>query len=422
MYALVDAVAYYASAEKVFDPAIRNKPVVVLTNNDGCICALCPIAKQLGIPKFTPYFQIKHFLDKHHVVVRSSNYELYADLSDKMMNVIGRFCDNQYVYSIDESFLYFENYHRIISHWHSYGQAIVDTVWNETRLPVGVGFGSTATLAKAANHAAKKLSGFNGVAVIDSANDSDEMRLEILSRMAVTDVWGIGNKLGKKLNLLGVKSAWDLSKQNPKAIRSQFGVVVERTVNELNGISALSWDDVKQPKKEIYSTRSFGERVHSSESLRAALVTHSSRVARKLRKQNSLVKKLIIFAASSPHDDNYFKRSFIYTFPLATDNSLVMASAVSSMIKHLYQPGIAYYRCGVGAIELNNQAFTQYDLFLTQQESPELMTTLDAVNDRYGSDTLKIAAEGNAQKWNMRRSFLSPSYTSKWKDIPKVIC
>ena len=158
MYALVDAVSYYASAEKVFDPSIRNKPVVVLTNNDGCICAVDPIARRLGVPKFVPYFQIKHFLEKHNVVIRSSNYELYADLSDKMMNVIGRFCDNQYVYSIDESFLDFKNYNSLIRDWHKCGHEIRKAVWKETRLPVGVGFGTTPTLSKAANHAAKKLS------------------------------------------------------------------------------------------------------------------------------------------------------------------------------------------------------------------------------------------------------------------------
>ena len=418
MYALVDAVSYYASAEKVFDPAIRHKPVVVLTNNDGCICALCPIAKQLGIPKFIPYFQIKAFLEAHGVVVRSSNYELYADLSDKMMNVIGRFCDNQYIYSIDESFLYFQNYHRIISDWHGYGQTIVDTVWNETRLPVGVGFGSTATLAKAANHAAKKLPGFNGVAVINN----NAIRQSILSQMAVTEVWGVGHKLGKKLNLLGVESAWDLSIQNPKIMRSQFGVVLERTVNELNGIGALSWSDVKQPKQEIYSTRSFGQRIYEKALLRAALVTHGSIVAKKLRKQNSLVKKLCVFAANSPHDTHYVKRSFIYTFPVATDNSLTIASAVSLLVNHIFQNGVYYYRCGVGAIELNAQAFTQYDLFLSQQESPELMKMFDAVNYRYGDNTLKVATQEYIEKWNMKRKFLSPSYTSKWQDLPKIMC
>lgn len=184
MYALVDAVAFYASAEKVFDPAIRSKPVVVLTNNDGCICAVCPIARRLNIPKFAPYFKVKQLLAQNNVVIRSSNYELYADLSDKMMNVIGRFCDVQHVYSIDESFLHFNGYTPVINDWFAYGHTIRRTVWRETKLPVGVGFGSTATLAKAANHAAKKLSGFNGVAVINC----EASRKAILQRMSCQDI------------------------------------------------------------------------------------------------------------------------------------------------------------------------------------------------------------------------------------------
>ena len=149
MYALVDAVAFYASAEKVFDPAIRSKPVVVLTNNDGCVCAVCPIARKLNIPKFGPYFKVKQLLEQNNVVVRSSNYELYANLSDRMMSVIGRFCDTQHVYSIDESFLHFNGYQPLINDWQAYGQLIRRTVWRETKLPVGVGFGPTPTLAKA---------------------------------------------------------------------------------------------------------------------------------------------------------------------------------------------------------------------------------------------------------------------------------
>ncbi len=166
MFSLIDAVAFYARVEKVFDPTIRDKPVVVLTNNDGCICAVCPMARELGIPKFIPYFKIKSFLAKHNVVIRSSNYELYADLSERMMNVIARYSDRHYVYSIDESFLHFRNF-TCIDDWYKYGHVIRKAVWRETRLPVGVGFGSTLTLAKAANHASKKLSGFDGVAVIN---------------------------------------------------------------------------------------------------------------------------------------------------------------------------------------------------------------------------------------------------------------
>jgi DNA polymerase V len=418
MYALVDAVSYYASCEKVFDPSIRNKPVVVLTNNDGCICAVCPIARRLGVPKFKPYFQIKHFLAKHNVVVRSSNYELYADLSEKMMNVIARYCDNQYVYSIDESFLQFKHYTNIIDDWHKYGHKIRRAVWKETRLPVGVGFGSTPTLAKAANHAAKKLSGFNGVAIV---ND-DVSRKEVLSRMSVTDVWGIGNRLGKRLNVLGINTGWDLANQSPKSMRTQFSVVVERTVNELNGIACLSWDDVRQPKKEIFSTRSFGQRVNDRYSLSTALVSHAAIVGRKIRQQQSLIKRLVIFAASSPHDDNYYNKSIIHEFSVATDNTLTIATAISAVISDIYLSGVNYYRCGVGAIELVNSQFMQHDMFSANDDNPELMDCYDGVNNRYGNDALKVAAEGINDKWHMRRAFLSPSYTSKWRDIPKIVC
>lgn len=418
MYALVDAVSFYASAEKVFDPSIRNKPVVVLTNNDGCICAVCPIARRLGIPKFVPYFQIKSFLNKHGVVVRSSNYELYADLSELMMNTIARYCDDQYIYSIDESFLAFKNYGNVISDWYKYGHEIRRAIWKETRLPVGVGFGTTPTLAKAANHAAKKLSGFNGVAVIDN----NESSTKILKRMNVTDVWGIGSRLGKKLNLLGINTAEQLAQQSARNMRKQFSVVVERTVNELNGIPCLSWDEVKAPKQEIFSTRSFGQRITDYQSLMYALVTHGSIVGRKLRQQHSLVKRLLIFASNSPHDNQYYKKSIVYEFSMATNNSSQIASAISIALHDIFQTGIYFYRCGVGAISLESQQYQQPDLFTPLQPSPLIMTCFDKVNQRYGQGSMTLASEGRAEKWQMRRGFLSPQYTSRWRDIPKINC
>ena len=418
MYALVDAVSFYASAEKVFDPSIRNKPVVVLTNNDGCICAVCPIARRLGVPKFKPYFQVKSFLEKHGVVVRSSNYELYADLSERMMNVISRFCDNQYIYSIDESFLYFDNYGSYVKDWHEYGHKIRQAVWKETKLPVGVGFGITPTLSKAANHAAKKLSGFNGVAVIDN----NKSRNEILERMNVEDVWGIGNKIAKKLRLEGINNAAQLAQQNTKNIRKQFSVVTERTVSELNGIRCLSWDEIQSPKKEVFSTRSFGQRITTKDELRAALVAHVSIVGRKVRRQYSLVKKLLIFASSSPHDELYYKQAIVYPFIMPTDNSCEMAQAINNVIDSIYSVGVRFYRCGVGAIELNSKEFIQPDLFMSDHYNSNLMACLDKVNHRYGDGTLTIATEGHHEKWQMRRSFLSPQYTSQWRDIPKIQC
>jgi DNA polymerase V len=418
MYALVDAVSFYASAEKVFDPSIRNKPVVVLTNNDGCICAVCPIARRLGIPKFKPYFQIKALLQKHGVVVRSSNYELYADLSERMMNVISRYCDNQYIYSIDESFLQFKNYTGIIKDWHQYGHEIRRAIWKETRLPVGVGFGTTSTLAKAANHAAKKLAGYNGVAIIDNAQSAKD----ILAKMDVNEVWGIGTKISQRLKQQNINTAHELSMQCPKAMRKQFSVITERTVNELNGVSCFTWDDVKEPKREIFSTRSFGQRIVDIHSLHAALTTHSAIVAKKVRRQSSLIKKLLIFASSSPHDENYYKQAIVYRFPVATDNSCDIAKAVSLVLADIYIQGVLFYRCGVGAIELESRRYQQPDLFLPDNSNPILMNCLDSINNRYGQGTLTLGAEGKSNSWEMKRHFLSPQYTSNWRDIPKIRC
>ncbi len=283
---------------------------------------------------------------------------------------------------------------------------------------MGVGFGATLTLAKAANHAAKKLSGFDGVAVISDNNS----RQEILSRMLLTDVWGIGTKLGKRLSILGLKNAWDLANQSPKSMKSQFWVVVERTVNELNGIPCLNWDDIGQDKKELFSTRSFGQRVTDKHSLQAALSSHASIVAKNARRQGSLIKRLVIFASSSPHDDNYYKQSLIYEFPVATDNTLKVVAAVSYVFEKIYTAGVMFYRCGVGAVELKNSTFVQQELFNVSVNNPQLMQCYDYVNHRYGSGTIEVAAAEKNEKWAMKRNFLSPSYTSKWSEIPKILC
>ncbi|WP_024609914.1 Y-family DNA polymerase [Pseudoalteromonas sp. TB64] len=418
MYALVDAVSFYASAEKVFDPAIRSKPVVVLTNNDGCVCAVCPIAKRLNIPKFGPYFKVKHLLEQNNVIVRSSNYELYANLSDRMMNVIARFCDTQHVYSIDESFLHFNGYTPLISSWYDYGHIIRRTVWRETKLPVGVGFGVTPTLAKAANHAAKKLSGFNGVAVIDTEGS----RHAILQRMSCQDVWGIGKRLAKKLKIMNIHTAWQLAQQNPSAMRRTFSVVVERTVRELNGETCLNWDDVRQDKREIFSTRSFGERICEPTALKTALINHVTIVGSKLRAQKSLTNQLYIFAASSSHENIFYKKSFVYKFTNPTNDTCVMANAISEVFGQIYQPAVRFYKCGVGALELTSQQFQQDDLFNKCNDNPQLMNCLDAVNKRYGKGMLSLASSKLNDRWHMNRAFLSPQYTTRWRDIPKIHC
>lgn len=418
MYALVDATSFYASAEQVFDLSIRKKPVVVLSNNDGCIVAASPEAKILGIPKFEPYFKLKHVLEQHGVIIRSSNYELYADLSEKMMNTISQFSDQQYVYSIDEAFLKFDGYTSLINNWYNYGQLIRRTVWRTTKLPVGVGFGPTPTLAKAANHAAKKFSDATGVAVIED----EQTRKAILKRMAVSDVWGVGRRLSKKLTLMGINTALDLANQSPRRMRTQFSVVLERTIEELNGNKCLTWDEVKQRKKEIYSTRSFGERVTQADALKAALITHCSIVTKKLRRQKSLAKRIIIFAHSSPFETGFFKKSFIKSLPVASCDSMVFANAVNEVFGELYQPGVRYYKAGIGAFELEDDNFLQADMFNESNDKPELMSVLDEINKRYGVTAARLGSEVQNSDWAMKREFLSPRYTTRWTDIPLIYC
>ena len=421
MYALCDVNSMYASCEKVFDPSIRNKPVVVLTNNDGCICAACGIAKRMGIgKKFVPYFQVKKELEAAGAVIRSSNYELYADLSQRMMDTCARFAPDINVYSIDECFLYYSKQSSAPhEEWETLGMQIRKAVWREVRLPICVGIGQTPTLAKVANHAAKKIEGFKGVAVLDT----QKIRKTVLSKMAVTDVWGIGNRLGKRLNALGVNTAWELANRDPTQIRKEFSILVENTVRELNGEVRHSWDTVRAAKKEIYSTRSFGKRITDIEELRSALASHAEIVAAKLRKQKSLTSSMTLFATSSPHDsEGYFRRSYFHRFAVPTNDTRNIIKVIGNTMSQLYQPNVRYYKCGVGLMDLHNEELFQYDLFTPSNDNSKLMACMDAINARYGRSTLHLAAKGFEQKFAMRRAFLSPQYTTKWSDIPKIIC
>ena len=421
MYALCDVNSMYASCEKVFDPSIRKKPVVVLTNNDGCICAACGIAKKMGIgKKFVPYFQVKNELEAAGAVIRSSNYELYADLSQRMMDTCARFAPEINVYSIDECFLYYgKDKSAPQEGWENLATTIRKTVWREVRLPICVGVGETPTLAKAANHAAKKIKSFSGVAVIDN----DVKRRYILSQMAVTDVWGIGSRLGKRLNFLGVRTALDLANKNPTQIRKDFSILVENTVRELNGEVRNSWDDVRSSKKEIYSTRSFGERITDRAQLRSAFVSHAEVVAVKLRKQKSLASCMTLFASSSPHDQaGYFRKSYFHRFTVPTNDTRNIIRATEDALPQLFQAGIPYYRCGVGLVDLHREQLFQFDLFNASNDDPELMSCIDSINARFGRSTVQFAAKGFEHKFAMRRAFLSPQYTTRWCDIPKIIC
>jgi DNA polymerase V len=303
--------------------------------------------------------------------------------------------------------------------WGTLGMQIRKAVWREVRLPICVGIGPTPTLAKVANHAAKKMEGFKGVAVLDTK----EIRKTVLSKMAVTDVWGIGNRLGRRLNMLGVNTAWELANRDPTQIRKEFSILVENTVRELNGEVRHTWDTVRGAKKEIYSTRSFGQRITDFEELRSALASHAEVVATKLRKQKSLTSSMTLFATSSPHDtEDYFRKSYFYHFAVPTNDTRNILKVIEIAMSQLYKPHVRYYKCGVGLMDLHNEELFQYDLFTPSNDNTKLMACMDTINARYGRSTVHIAAKGFEQKFAMRRAFLSPQYTTKLRDIPKIIC
>lgn len=418
MFALVDANSFYCSAEQVFRPDWRGRPLIVLSNNDGCIVAANRQAKEAGVPKFTPYFKIKRLCEQKGVIALSSNYELYADLSAKMMEVIGRFAPEQHIYSIDESFLSFHRCFPAIPDLRAHGAALRRAVWKECRLPVCVGIGSTLTLAKVANHAAKKIEGYQGVCLINSEAD----RIAILKQLDAGDVWGIGRKLSQKLAFLGIHSAYDLARYPPALARKEFNVEVERTVRELNGQASKGWDVARADKKQIFSTRSVGTRITELGTLQQALSKHAGIAALKARQQRSLCKVMLCFASNSPFDEKPLSFRSVHHFPYPTADTHQLVTAASDAAVRLFKEPVRYYKIGVGLIDLVNGQHQQYDLFNPEPNNQPLMNVFDALNQRYGRDTVFVAAQGIEQKWSMRREMLSPQYTTRWKDVPRVKC
>ncbi|WP_354625670.1 Y-family DNA polymerase [Psychromonas sp. MME2] len=417
MYALVDANAFYCSSEQVFRPEWRGKPMVVLSNNDGCIIAANKQAISLGIKKFQPYFKYRTLCNTKGIIVCSSNYELYGDLSGKMMQIIGRFAPIQHIYSIDECFLLFADF-LTIPNLIQDAQEMRKAVWKEARLPVCVGLGATMTLAKLANHIAKKSPDSNGVSLLTPA----DMTNHIFKNISPSEVWGIGRKTNRKLCDMGVNSVTKLLQLKRHIIEQNFNIELLRTIQELNGEKCKGWDETRADKRQIFSTRSVGQRIVNIACLQQALVKHITIAAEKLRIQGSLCGTLMAFVANSPFDTapRYFK--IIKHFTPPTQSTPTLIKAITNDIQRLYIPGIQYYKIGVGLVNLSSTHHQQYDLFNDAQNDNQLMNLVDNVNQKYGRDSVLFASQGVNEKWSMRRQFLTPQYTTNWKDIPKIHC
>jgi DNA polymerase V len=420
VFALADANSFYASAEKVFRPELEGQPIVVLSNNDGCVIAQSKEAKaSLDIHMARPWFELEEEARKIGVVVFSSNYELYANMSNRFMATLRQFAPRQEVYSIDESFLDMTGMNINLS---EYGQEIKDTVKRWTGLPICVGFGHSKTLAKLANHCAKKQPIWNGVCDLTALS---EVELNpILEKLPVSTVWGVGRRLEVKLNKLGVHDVLRLKRADPKRIRDEFGVLLERTIKELNGEPWLEMDEMLPEAKQVMSSRSFGARVTHLEDLQQAISFHAGNAAERMRKHGLYANAVYVFIQNSPFDQaEYYGNSQVIALPSPTDCTLQINKAALWLLKQIYKPGIYYQKAGVMLMELVPEGGNQMDLFgysANSGKKDQLMTTMDRINKKYSRGTVKLASEGIQKAWVMRRSFKSPNYTGDWKQLPRV--
>ena len=380
--ALVDCNNFYVSCERLFQPRLEGKPVVVLSNNDGCVVSRSQEVKDLGINMAVPWFKIKDIAQRHGIVALSSNYTLYADLSNRVMSLLSQFAPEQEVYSIDESFLDLTG---MAADHTVYGQRMRDTVKRCVGIPVCVGIASSKTLAKLANHVAKKQARFDGVCDFNAIPKPELDTL--LAQIEVGEVWGVGRRSSVRLQEMGIHTVLELKRTSAERIRDEFSVVLERTVAELNGTACLELDEVIPDKQQIICSRSFGTLVSILPDLEQAVVTYVTRAAEKLRGQHSIAGGIQVYIRTNPHKerDPQYQRSMVIPLESPTDDTRTLCHAALSGLKQIYRTGFAYQKAGVMLMEIIPRASrprTLFDDVVAQQKSHALMTTLDSINRR----------------------------------------
>ena len=422
-FALVDVNNFYVSCERVFKPSLEGIPMVVLSNNDGCAVARSNEVKSLGVKMGAPWFKMKDLTRKHGILAFSSNYALYGDMSTRVTRILRDFAPELEVYSIDESFLRIETVAHLYSGAVAMGHKIRDRIKQWTGLPVCVGVGPTKTLAKFANHLAKKNTVFEGVCDLHALSRSE--RLRWMHGVAVGEVWGVGHRLTKRLNAMGINTVLDLRNTSPKEMHTHFGVTLERTCNELRGISCLELEEVTPSKQQIMSSRSFGVPVETMGELRESVASYLARAAEKLRRQNSAAGAVYVFILTNRFQEDEPQHNAGVTVPMAdaTDDTLALTAAALKGLTAIFRPGFRYKKAGVMLTLLSDKHVRQATLFddpVAREKSAKLMAAMDAINREFGRDTLRSGVTGVAQRWAMRAGNRSPRYTTRWDELPVV--
>ena len=435
MYALVDGNNFYVSCERVFRPSLNGRPVVVLSNNDGCAIARSNEAKDLGIKMGAPWFQIRHFEESHGLVALSANFALYGDMSDRMMSLSAGLGHRQEVYSIDESFLDLSGIRGDLTRR---GRIIRHRILQWIGIGCGIGMGATKTLAKLANHIAKNAERKPGSYPTEHAQVCNLIGLNtpalhaLLAATNVGDVWGVGRRIGAQLQEAGIHTALDLACLDPATAKRRWSVVLERTVRELQGTACIELAHVPPPKQQIACTRSFGQVVRDLEVLQQAVTEFASRAAHKLRQQNGHASQVLTFIRTSPFrvQDAQYSRSTVIPLRRPCSDTRSIAQAALRGLQAIYRPGYLYAKAGVMLLDIGPATHVQQELALeephsTETGSAQLMSALDAINTRFGRGTVALASGGQSHAlcaWGMKQERRTPGYTTDWEGLAMVRC
>ncbi|MDL4445589.1 Y-family DNA polymerase [Klebsiella michiganensis] len=417
MFALCDVNSFYASCETVFRPDLKGRPVVVLSNNDGCVIARSAEAKPF-VKMGEPYFKQKDMFRRHGIIAFSSNYELYADMSNRVMTTLEELSPRCEIYSIDEAFCDLTGV-RNCRDLTDFGREIRETVLRRTHLTVGVGIAQTKTLAKLANHAAKQWQRQTG-GVVDLSNL--ERQRKLMALLSVDEVWGVGRRISKKLESMGIDTVLKLADTDIRFIRKHFNVVLERTVRELRGEPCLGLEEFAPVKQEIVCSRSFGGRITEYHEMRQAICSYASRAAEKLRGEHQYCRFISAFVKTSPFalNEPYYGNSACVKLLTPTQDSRDIITAATTCLDAIWRDGHRYQKAGVMLGDFYSQGVAQLNLFddnAPRQNSEKLMEVLDHLNAKDGRGTLYFAGQGIQQQWQMKRELLSPRYTTRFEDL-----
>jgi DNA polymerase V len=417
VFALIDCNSFYASCERVFRPDLQRTPIVVLSNNDGCVIARSADAKPF-VKMGALLHEIRGDLKRHGIVAFSSNYALYGDISERVMSVLEARLPAIEVYSIDEAFADLSGMPESLE---NLARSLQNEIKQKTGIPVGIGIAGTKTLAKLANHAAKRWQRQTG-GVVDLRDPV--RRDKLLKALPVESVWGIGKRMQVHLNALGIKTAWDLASSDAWALRKRFNVIVEKTARELRGTACLELEEAAPAKQEICCSRSFGKRLQTVEPIQEAVTAFATRAAEKLRQQHSLCRQIRVSLRTGMFNPNEAKyaNGLLCQLPYPTDDTRLIIAAAHEGISRLYREGFSYAKAQVLLLDLCRRDEYTQDLFAPEQSvrTERLMSTLDAINNRWGRGTLQPGRITKPTEWAMRRDMLSPAYTTCWDGLLKV--